>query len=94
MTVLTQEVTNRGYHYFDWNVGSTDTTGIPSSQIYNNVINQIKGNGTFVVLMHDYSGNWNTVYALRDIIIWGKNNGYKFSNITDSTPQIHHRVNN
>ena len=44
--------------------------------------------------MHDYGGNYKTVNALRDIIRYGKNNGYKFDRITESTPQIKHKINN
>jgi peptidoglycan/xylan/chitin deacetylase (PgdA/CDA1 family) len=94
MTTLTKEAINRGYKYYDWNVSSNDTSGLSSSQIYNRVISQIGNNSTYIVLMHDYDNNWNTVNIIRDIIRWGKNNGYKFSNITNSTPDIHHTVNN
>jgi peptidoglycan/xylan/chitin deacetylase (PgdA/CDA1 family) len=94
MTVLTAEATSRGYHYFDWNVGSTDTINITSSQIYQNVVSNLGSASTYVVLMHDYEGNSKTINALRDIIKYGKNNGYSFSNITMDTPQIKHRVAN
>ncbi|MGI6324392.1 MAG: immunoglobulin-like domain-containing protein [Bacilli bacterium] len=96
MTILAQEVTDRGYRYYDWNVSSADTTDCSSSQVYQNVVNGIKNskNSTLVVLMHDYEGNYKTVNALRDIIRYGKNNGYKFDRITESTPQIKHKINN
>jgi peptidoglycan-N-acetylglucosamine deacetylase len=94
MSVLTQEVTNRGYKYYDWNVGSTDTIDISSSQVYYNVTSNLGNKSTYVVLMHDYEGNNKTVNALRDIIRYGKNNGYKFDRITESTPQIKHKINN
>ncbi len=40
MSRLTNEVINRGYTYFDWNVDSNDAggDGYNSSKIYNNVI--------------------------------------------------------
>ena len=47
-----------------------------------------------VVLMHDFSGNTKTLNALADIIDYGLNNGYTFSNITESTPMVTHHVNN
>lgn len=94
MSALTQEVTNRGYRYFDWNIGSIDTTNITSHQVYYNVTKMLGSSSTYVVLMHDYEGNNKTVNALYDIIQYGKNNGYKFDKITDNTPQIKHKVNN
>lgn len=94
MTALTSEVTARGYKYYDWNVGSIDTQNISSTQLYNNVVNALGNGNTYIVLMHDCEGNWRTANALRDIIRYGKNNGYKFSSITESTPQIKHRLNN
>ncbi|MGI6330034.1 MAG: immunoglobulin-like domain-containing protein [Bacilli bacterium] len=94
MTVLTNEVTKRGYRYYDWNVSSHDTSNINSSKVYNNVIKEITNRETNVVLMHDYSGNLKTVNALRDIIKWGKKNGYKFDKIRETTPQVRHRLNN
>ena len=95
MTTLAKEVTNRGYHYFDWNVGSSDTvSSCSSSCIYNNVVKGLTSYHTLVVLMHDFSGNTRTLNALRDIIRYGKNNGYKFDRITMDTPQIKHKINN
>lgn len=94
MTRLAKELTNKGYIYFDWNVGSGDAGGVSSSyEVYQNVVNSL-GSHTNVVLMHDYESNYYTLNALRDIIHYGKNNGYTFSNITDTTPQIKHRIAN
>lgn len=94
MSVLVGEVLARGYHYFDWNVGSGDTGSIGASGVYNNVVGGLKNQGTCVVLMHDRSGNTQTLNALRDIIRYGKSHGYSFDRITMSTPQIHHSVAN
>ena len=44
--------------------------------------------------MHDFENNYYTLNALRDIIHYGKNNGYTFSNITMNTPQIKHKIAN
>lgn len=96
MTYLTKEVTNRGFIYFDWNVDSNDAGSdiYNSNRIYNNVVNSISYNKTNVVLMHDSSGHSATVDALRDIIRYGKNNGYTFKAITSDTPVVRHNVNN
>jgi peptidoglycan/xylan/chitin deacetylase (PgdA/CDA1 family) len=92
MTILTKEVTDRGYIYYDWNISSGDTTNISSSQVYNNVIKGLGSKATYIVLMHDMKAR--TANALRDIIRYGKNHGYRFDRITESTPQIKHGVNN
>ena len=94
MSVLVREVQARGFHYFDWNVGSGDTGNIGASGVYNTVVSGLKNQGTCVVLMHDRSGNYQTLEALRDIIRYGKSHGYSFDRITMSTPQIHHGVAN
>ena len=94
MTRLAKELTNKGYIYFDWNIGSGDAGGVSSAyEVYQNVTSSLHS-GTNVVLMHDYESNYYTLNALRDIIHYGKNNGYTFSNITETTPQIKHRIAN
>lgn len=96
MTYLTSEVINRGYIYFDWNVDSNDAGGdiYNSNNIYNNVINGLSHNRVNVVLMHDSGGHSATVLVLRDIIKYGKDNGYVFKAIGNDTPPIRHGVNN
>lgn len=93
MTTLTKEVINRGYHYFDWNVDSNDAGGANSaSAVYNNVIKSLSSSNLNVVLMHDIKSQ--TRDALRDIIRYGKENGFTFASITMSTPMVRHGVNN
>lgn len=95
MTTLTKEVPLRGYKYCDWNVSSGDAGGAKTSKdVYNNVIKGLSKNRENVVLMHDFSGNTKTINALADIIDYGLNNGYTFSNITESTPMVTHGVKN
>ena len=93
MTRLTREVKNRGYHYFDWNVDSDDAGGAGSSSVvYNNVIRGISYNRENVVLMHDVKST--TRDAIRNIINYGKQNGYTFKRITYDTVMVTHGVNN
>lgn len=95
MSYLTSEVLNRGYRYYDWNVSSGDAgEASNASEVYNNVVNGLKHNKTNIVLMHDFENNYKTLDALRDIIHFGKNNGYEFSSINMLTPMVRHRVNN
>ncbi len=94
MTTLATEVSNRGYIYFDWNVSCGDASGsYTASDVYYNTINNLNDK-TNIVLMHDFESNYKTLNALRDIITYGKNNGYTFARITEATPKIRHGINN
>ena len=93
MTRLTQQVEEKGYTYFDWNVDSDDAgSARTSATVYNNVIKGCANRKTSVVLMHDIKGY--SVNAVEDIILWGKANGYTFKALTASSPTFHHRVMN
>ena len=94
MSKLTAEVVNRGYRYYDWNISSGDAaSGSPTSeQIKNNVVNSLRKDRINMVLMHDIKPC--TRDALRDIIRYGKNNGYTFEKIVGSTEMVRHKVNN
>lgn len=94
MTKLSIKTKEKGYIYFDWNIASSDTTRISSNKIIKNVTKQLGIYQTNVVLMHDFKNNNKTVNALRDIIQYGKENGYKFDKITEMTPQIKHKIKN
>ena len=93
MSRLTQEVLNRGYKYYDWNISSGDAGGTTlASGVYGNVISGLSHDRPNMVLMHDIKTH--TRDALRDIIRYGKNNGYRFERITMDTEMITQRVNN
>ena len=94
MTTLTQDVINKGFKYYDWNLSSGDAAGgnPTSSDIYNNVVNNLRRDRVNMVLMHDIKTY--TRDALRDIIRYGKNNGYTFEKITMDTTMIKQKVNN
>lgn len=94
MTKLVKKVTESGYHYFDWNVDSSDAWSAKNSDdVYNNVMNGLK-KGTNIVLMHDLGTNKKTVETLKKIIDDAKEKGYVFEKITMSTKEIHHGINN
>ena len=93
MTILTKDILNKGYRYYDWNVDSDDAGGArTASKVYNNVIKGLSKNRNNVILMHDIKTQ--TKDALRNIIRYGKNNGYAFEKITTNTPMVAHKVNN
>lgn len=93
MSTLTSMVLDKGYRYFDWNVDSNDAGGAyNSSMVYNNVVNYLSHNRANVVLMHDIKPQ--TRDALRDIINYGKSEGYLFGRIENDTYMVRHTVNN
>lgn len=93
MTTLTSMVLDKGYRYFDWNVDSMDASSARnSSNVYNNVTSHLSKNRANVVLMHDTKAM--TRDAIRDIIHYGKANGYVFNKIEMDTYMIRHGVNN
>ena len=93
MSQLTNMVIEKGYRYYDWNVDADDAGhAYSSSQVYNNVVNHLSYNRANMVLMHDIK--YQTKDAIRDIIRYGKNNGYTFKKIENDTYMIRHGVNN
>ena len=77
MDILTKQVLDKGYIYFDWNITSGDAGECSTSScVYNNVTNRLSKSRNNIVLMHDVK--WFTANALDDIIKFAKNNGYSF----------------
>ncbi len=96
MTTLTREVQNRGYKYYDWNVDSCDASAnrVSASTIVSNIKRNCGSQKTAMILMHDAPSKTTTVTALPDIIRYLQSKGYEILPITESTPQVHHAVNN
>ena len=93
MSKLTQEVVNRGYRYYDWNISSGDAGNTTDPNVvYSNVVNSLRRDRMNMVLMHDIKTY--TRDAIRNIIKFGKNNGYRFEKITMDTEMVTQKVNN
>ncbi|MBD5162499.1 MAG: DUF5011 domain-containing protein [Oscillibacter sp.] len=93
MSLLTESLEEDGYHYFDWNVSSTDGGGTTeTSVVVDNVINGCSGKRASVVLQHDIKSF--SVDAVPQIIEWGLRNGYTFRALDENSPTAHHGVNN
>lgn len=95
MTTLTSQVLEKGFRYYDWNVDSNDAGACAygsASCVYSHVVNNLSKSRCNMVLMHDIK--WYTRDALKDIINYGKNNGYTFEVITMDTPMVTQKVNN
>ena len=92
MSRLSDEVQNRGYHYFDWNVSSGDGGGeLSTDEVYYNVISTLK-EGSSVVLQHD-TKKW-SIDAVPRIIEYCQSNGYTFSTLSENSPGMHHGISN
>lgn len=92
MSILTTEVENRGFRYWDWNVSTGDGGTVSTEQVFINAINGIQEKNHSFVLMHDTKED--TVNAVESIIQYGLANGYDFLPLTMNAPSCQHGVNN
>ena len=95
MTRLVKMADSNGYLFYDWTIDSNDAGGSNTKEsIYNNVTKYMGYQSLNIVLMHDSANKYATLNALRDIIRYGKQNGFTFLPITETTPQSRHHINN
>lgn len=86
---IANKMTSMGYTYFDWDVGSGDTSSNATrTKIYNNVINGAKSCSKCVFLMHDIKQN--TANELDNILNTLTSKGYRFGTLSSSSPTAHH----
>ena len=71
-----------GYRDFDWHVDAGDarSSQVDKSAIAltDNVLNNTRGRGQLIVLMHDISDKWTTLEALPMMIAGLREQGYSF----------------
>ena len=89
---IAKTMNDKGYIYFDWNIDSMDTKYKDSEKIYENVISEIEKRDYSVVLMHDIKKA--NIESVRKIINYGLDNGYTFLGLDESSPEVHHHINN
>ncbi|MCI8347526.1 MAG: DUF5011 domain-containing protein [Bacilli bacterium] len=93
MSDLTKEVLKRDFRYYDWNINSRDTDGLTTSnEIVSWVNSSLSHDKVNIILMHDIKPY--TRDALKGIIEYGKQNGYRFEAITKDTEMFMQKVNN
>lgn len=85
---IIQEMTRRGFRFFDWNVESNDAGGASWTEMYNSIPADIAGNYRSFVLMHDSASTKNTVLVLGDVLQVLVNEGYKFDKINNDTKPV------
>lgn len=93
MSALVNEVQNRGFTYFDWNISSGDASGAGTADaVYSNVVDELRVGGSSVVLQHDVKDF--SVEAVEKIIQYGLAQGFVFARLDAGSPTAHHSVNN
>lgn len=92
MTALTQDVTEKGFRYFDWNAVTGDGEGNFTAQELIENAKKADGYKRIVLLCHDGSGKDSTVEALPEIIEYYRSLGYEFRTVSDFSETMHHRV--
>ncbi|MBR2658875.1 polysaccharide deacetylase family protein [Candidatus Saccharibacteria bacterium] len=93
MSRLVDEVTARGFTYFDWNVSSGDAGGaVNSDEVFARTVTQLKDGGASIVLQHDIKDF--SVAAVERIIQHCLANGYVFDKLDANSFAAHHGVNN
>ena len=88
---LTDEVTRRGFTFYDWNVSGEDaSTDATWTSIYNNVLTGVKElpNGRAIVLLHDSADKYTTVTTVEDIITALLKKGYKFAPLDNNVKPV------
>lgn len=92
MSRLVNEVEEKGFKYFDWNVSSGDAGGATTTEeVIDNVVSKFR-EGDLIILQHDTAGF--SVDAVETIVRYGKKNGYQFKALTSDSFDAHHGVNN
>lgn len=97
MTSLTKAVEEKGYAYFDWNAHNGDgDPSITSQQLYAQAMEEIKGKKEVVMLLHDGTGNKNTVESLDAMLSEMVSQGWVFKTIGEhaTLPVSHHHIAN
>lgn len=78
-SALMQEMENRGFIFYDWNVSCGDgSSKATKDSIYQKVMDEVQGYTHPVILMHDGQGHQETIAALPDIMKSLSEQGYVF----------------
>lgn len=89
---LAQQIEEKGYAYFDWNISSGDSGGTTDPNVeYNNVISSLSKSRGNVILMHDIK--YHTSQAIDSIVKYGIDNGYTFD-VLNTNIVCHQKINN
>ena len=85
---IIEEMTRRGFRFYDWNVDSGDAAGATWTDMYNSIQADVSGNYRSFILMHDSASTPNTPLVLEDILKALVNSGYTFDKINNDTKPV------
>jgi len=95
MSLLTKNVLEMGYRYFDWNGSNGDGYTARYTKTLIKTLKKTVGNKQYVMLLfHDGNQSKKTVASLEESIVYLLEEGYVFKTIDEDTDGFHHRVNN
>ncbi|WP_044600437.1 polysaccharide deacetylase [Candidatus Stoquefichus massiliensis] len=95
MKRLTKKVIDLGYQYYDWTSINGDGEGIKTVDgLKKKAVEEIGDQEDIMFLMHDSSGQSNTVKSLPAILDHLIKKGYQFEAINQYSPTFHHTVQN
>lgn len=90
---IIDEMTRRGYTYFDWNIDCGDSeVKNKGKDIYTITVNAIKRYDKSIVLMHNSKSKTDTLAQTGAIIQEAKKNGYRFDVLTPSVKPFTFRI--
>ncbi len=93
VTRMSETRTAMGFRYFDWNVDSGDASGISDGgTVLRNITEGCRGRRASLVLQHDIKSF--SVGIVRDVIAWGRENGYCFLPLGPDSPAAKRRIAN
>ena len=89
---IIDEMEERGFQYFDWNVSSGDGSELTTTaNIIDNICTNVGNVQHPVVLMHDGRGKNATLAALPSVLEYLSDNGYEFRSLDKSVETVHYR---
>lgn len=89
---IIDEMEERGFQYFDWNVSSGDGSNLTTTEnIIDNICQNVGNVEHPVVLMHDGKGKNATLAALPSVLEYLSNAGYTFHSLDRSVTPVHYR---
>ena len=92
LELVSEELINRGYNYFDWNVSTGDGSNKTSSDdIYINATRGMDEQEMPVILMHDTNNN--TMNVIEYILQYGYIKEYRFDVLTNDTKIVRYEPN-
>ena len=86
---IIEEMSRRGFTYYDWNVSSLDTlSNATVASINSNVVDEVSKHSRSIVLFHDSDGKIQTVNSLDGIIRDLNDYGYTLDSLTNKIKPI------